>query len=966
MPHRLDRRDGWLLAVTIPLFVAAVGLHVKESLRTGLAQLPVFAAWHPGEYPRVGGFRLETDSNGSGLELGDRLIRIAERDLRGVGYVGFQAIGLARTTPGHPTELEFERDGVRHVVALEARPHPAPWARLPTLLLTAGVATLLLLRAPNRADARRFYACFMTYAIGQAHFYGGPPWQTWAAQIVWSIGSVLMIFFLMEWVRNFPPELPIARRLGVGISLTAAGLYALFVRANYLLAWPLPIEWVPRVSFATHGLATVVALGILVRNYQRSPAVGRRRLRWILLGTSIGSLPVILAALAPTIHPGWEGFRAAFAIGFVSSMIWMVGALLAVIRDKAFDIDHLIGTTAAVAVTIGVGGAGLVVGAPMVSDFLVAKYGIEAAASRLGLGVIVGAAIILATHRLRPRIDRLLFPEQMQQRAALQRLAAALRDAHGLDALLDAATSGAADVVGAEVGVRYAQVEGGFVRRTTQAVSWPALLEGPLPDASTTERAAIPAAAHEFAAIVCPVSPGEPSSIAALLCFGAKRSGELYTERDRQLLDEIATLCEREWLRILRYAAEAEVAARTNRLAEASHDLRQPLHAVSLLAETLRGRLEDPEVRSLVERIGDSTHELDEMLSLLLDRSSLDAGGIEPKIESVRYERLLETLERDFEGPAAESGTRLRFVPSSVVLRTDRLLMLRILRNLVANALRHARGASVVVGVRRVGAGRRARIEVRDDGPGIAEADQHAVFGSFVQLASGRGRGRGLGLGLSIVDDLARLLGAEVTLRSKPGIGSRFAIEVDRVSRAPDQPPSPAAVPADGSSRDAQEGSARGSAPGGSPTAGRGRVLVLDDDEAVRASTADLVGSWGWEVRSADTLDTALAVTGRGWWPVVVLSDYHLEAGARGPGVVALLREKAAEADAVRPFAIYLMAEKSAAELAAVEATGDHALRKPVRPARLRSLLERLDLLATSSRDRGSDRASSMGEGSDR
>jgi hypothetical protein len=236
-----------------------------------------------------------------------------------------------------------------------------PWARVPTLVLTAGVALLLLLRAPNREDVRRFYLCFMTYAIAQAHFYGGPEWQTWSAQIVWSIGSVAMIFFLIEWVRNFPPELEPAKRMSAWTPWIVAGLYLVFVRANYLLAWPLPIAWVPPVSFASHGAATVFALGVLAWNYDRAPSVGRRRLRWILFGTSIGSLPVVVASLAPALFPEWQGFREAFAFGFVSSLVWMLGALLAVIRDKAFDIDRLIGTTAAVTIAIGIGGAGLVV-----------------------------------------------------------------------------------------------------------------------------------------------------------------------------------------------------------------------------------------------------------------------------------------------------------------------------------------------------------------------------------------------------------------------------------------------------------------------------------------------------------------------------------------------------------------------------------------------------------------------------
>ena len=128
---------------------AALAAHVWETSRSGLAQLPVFAEWHPGDYPEVGHYRVETDSSGSGLLPGDRLIRIGERDLRGVGHVGFDAIGLARTSPGSPVELEFERQGLRQVVPLEARPHVRPWSRVPILLLIPAVCVLLLLRAPS-------------------------------------------------------------------------------------------------------------------------------------------------------------------------------------------------------------------------------------------------------------------------------------------------------------------------------------------------------------------------------------------------------------------------------------------------------------------------------------------------------------------------------------------------------------------------------------------------------------------------------------------------------------------------------------------------------------------------------------------------------------------------------------------------------------------------------------------------
>ena len=168
MIAQLSPRDRWLLGTLVPLFAVVFTLHVQETARTGLAQLPVFAERVPGDYPRVGGYRLETDSSGSGLEIGDRLIRIGDRDLRGVGYVGFHAIGLSLTTPGRPAPLVFERDGLRRSIEIESRPHPHHWARVPVLLLIPCVCVLILLRADNNGEGGTLS---LTATIRRHHFH---------------------------------------------------------------------------------------------------------------------------------------------------------------------------------------------------------------------------------------------------------------------------------------------------------------------------------------------------------------------------------------------------------------------------------------------------------------------------------------------------------------------------------------------------------------------------------------------------------------------------------------------------------------------------------------------------------------------------------------------------------------------------------------------------------------------------
>jgi hypothetical protein len=237
---RFGRVEKLLLGVYLPAYLVVLGLHAHEVWRSGLAQLPVYVRGVPGDYPVVAGYPVETDSSGSGLELGDRLIRLGERDLSGVGYVGFQAIGLARTRPGQPAPLVFERAGERRNIAVEARPHVNPWSRVPLLLLIPSVCVLVLLRAPGSAGARRLFVATITYGFAQAEFYGGPEWKTWLAALALNVAGTLAIGTVLHWARRFPDEMPETARLWVGVPWLAALLYLVFVRGSYLLGGPLP------------------------------------------------------------------------------------------------------------------------------------------------------------------------------------------------------------------------------------------------------------------------------------------------------------------------------------------------------------------------------------------------------------------------------------------------------------------------------------------------------------------------------------------------------------------------------------------------------------------------------------------------------------------------------------------------------------------------------------------------------
>lgn len=351
--------------------------------------------------------------------------------------------------------------------------------------------------------------------------------------------------------------------------------------------------------------------------------------------------------------------------------------------------------------------------------------------------------------------------------------------------------------------------------------------------------------------------------------------------------------------------AEAERAnlAKSKFLAAASHDLRQPLQAASwFLAAIEREKgMARGELLASLRQCLDSTEDL---LASLLDISRLDAGIVQPEITSFAAADLLEAVELDFASTAAEQGVELRVVLCSAFLRSDAILLRRIVENLVANALRNTPQGKVLLGARRSGA--KLSIEIWDNGPGIPPDKQELIFEEFYQLENPeRDRARGLGLGLSIVRRLARLLGHEIALRSTPGSGSVFSVAV----------PLSEAVTEDSQAADA-------------PALGNRVIAVLEDDETQALGLEALLGSYGCTVvAGASAARVGERLLNRDLRPDAILADYRLRNGQTGVEEVERLCRMLRQ----RPPALLLTGDTEPARLGEVRASGLPVLHKPIR-----------------------------------
>jgi signal transduction histidine kinase len=371
-------------------------------------------------------------------------------------------------------------------------------------------------------------------------------------------------------------------------------------------------------------------------------------------------------------------------------------------------------------------------------------------------------------------------------------------------------------------------------------------------------------------------------------------------------------------LRIAKAEAEHANAAKSRFLAAASHDLRQPLNAMSLLLGALQRRVPEGRAREILEQLRSSLGIMIRLFNALLDLSKLDAGAVKVHLGPVPVATMFEHLHADYAAAAHAKGLDLRIVPSGAVLHSDAVLLERILRNLLSNAIRHTATGRVLVGCRRRGA--MLRIDVLDTGPGIPADRLDAIFDEFYQIGNpARLHAEGHGLGLAIVRRTAGLLGHRLEVASAPGRGTRFSVEVPVTAKAApstvEKPPE--ALPA--------------------PHVRSVSVLLIEDDPLVAEAMQLALEDLGCSVRSARSGEEALALASRSE-PQIVIADYRLPGDRNGLDTIVALRTQAGKDI---PASI-ITGDLSGDIQARTKRAGVHFLHKPIQPKELSNLVRDL------------------------
>ncbi|MCM5682549.1 ATP-binding protein [Schlegelella sp. S2-27] len=390
--------------------------------------------------------------------------------------------------------------------------------------------------------------------------------------------------------------------------------------------------------------------------------------------------------------------------------------------------------------------------------------------------------------------------------------------------------------------------------------------------------------------------------------------------RTEQLAEQLRV--EKEAAEEARNAAEVANRAKTQFFAAASHDLRQPLHAVGLFAEALRNKSRDEEVIQLVNSINSSVDALEGLFSELLDITKIDTGAVESRPQNFGLREIFARQRLHYEPIAFEKGLELKFRGEQHFAFADPVLVDRIVRNLISNAIRYTDDGGVLVSCRP--RGDKLLLQVWDSGIGIRESEQEKIFEEFYQVQPDQPlpphQRKGLGLGLAIVRRLADLMDAPLTLRSRPRHGTVFSlvVPIGKAQRAAEMAPSKAPL---------------------GLTLDRRLIVVVEDEPSVREGLEVLLKGWGATVAAFESLGAcrqwAEQAHQQGQEPDLAIVDYRLDHTSNGIDALVMLREQFGP----KLPAIMVTGSTTATLDAEAQKHDFHLLIKPVVPNKLRSMI---------------------------
>ncbi len=373
-----------------------------------------------------------------------------------------------------------------------------------------------------------------------------------------------------------------------------------------------------------------------------------------------------------------------------------------------------------------------------------------------------------------------------------------------------------------------------------------------------------------------------------------------------------------EALHLAHKKAEKANIAKSKFLAAASHDLRQPIQAMGFFISTLKFTALDGESQGIISDLSDCLNATNDLLNALLEISRLDAGVLEPHISSFPISELFDQLEVEFASMADTKKIEFRVVPCKAIVRSDSLLLERILRNLVSNALQHTNSGRVLLGCRR--RGHELEIQVWDTGEGIPDNAIDKVFDEFFQVGNPqRDRRKGLGLGLAIVKRVAGLLDNPISLSSRLGKGSMFSLRVPMTKEAYLHRPV---------GRETNEINIAGA-----------KIMIIEDDPVQLKALAGLFSRWGCRSFVAESIEDATSLLGETKEiPDIILSDYRLHDGVVGADVILRLQNLLG-----KPVpGLILTGDTEPARIREAQQSGFVLVHKPVVAEHLKTTIEKI------------------------
>lgn len=950
MLERLALRDRVLLLSFSALYAAAFLLYASDFVSGNhyAVYLHVHAASSEDTYPVITQVAQVPTLPVRGIDVGDQIVEIAGRSLRGAGR--FETLvaavsGASRVSDGSVPFRVLRGGQPRDVVVHVTESGATLILVIPLALGIAGV--LAFLGGGGSTGSRFAFLASLAFGFHFMPFNGASPWVSSVGLATFVLGGVLLGPLSILAFLNFPEET--ARRGIAAWTLPWLFLINGLAYSSAIAGWPFDASLGVPLSMAGNLLVIGAAVWIIRGSWKRCGSAGRRQLLWIMLGVCIGLLPTLVAS-------GFALYDPAYLVYFFATNISLFAVpvcfIVAIVAFGAFDLDRIVAAAVTFSVVVVALLLAVVALAPAFATWSGEWIGLPVESARIAVAVAVGLAVVPSVSLIRPRVFSFFFPARVALDRRIESSLAGLSDQASEGDLLEAVQRDFVSLFGARwIGM----LDGaGRLRSSLSEAAPPELRSDDLvrltefDDPIRVERrgagfrsgrglAPEMQSRLEEAGVAVVVPVHVPQQEPFVILLGTKTSGDVYPPNDLRVLRDLSHQLTVEMLRIrsAHHAARSLVEqeanlARSKFLAATSHDLRQPLHAFGLHLGALSTEEMSPRAAHTVGQLGRALGELQDQFESVLQVSRLDAGVVAPEPRPMPLGPLLASLDEALRPTADARGLRLRVRPSAAWVESDPLLLVRILRNLAENAMRYTREGRVLIGART--RGRDVRIEIWDTGPGISEDEQSLIFQEFSRGRAGlagefestdRESARGLGLGLSIVERLADLLGHRLGMRTEPGRGSVFWVDLPQAEgqgpagRTPER------------TLDVQ-----------SELAGT-LVLVVDDEPSILEGFEALLAAWDCEVLTAtDGESAASALRSADRAPDLMVLDDQV-GQERGPEIAHALCAQLSD-EQQEPLLLFVTGSTDAMRLAELERQGLLVLSKPVAPIRLRAALSHL------------------------